>query len=271
MSPPDVMLAHHWICREPRILHCAGYHASAVELVAALPPGRIHLIVTDWWSRPPEVKLKWVDELLKERSDVKPILLAQREADAHALRKAGPFPVETANQNGLVDERLFRPGAEEPEFDAVYTARPSPFKRHELASDVDSLLLICRATTSTVTEEHFARVRRDLPRAEYALCGLPVVSTPSEGGREEVFSPQYARIVPPAPGHIAAAVRELAGRRADPGAVRQAALDRLLPHRRRFIDLCQRIYDEEGAGRDFARDFYGSFFDKMLRWGRLSW
>ncbi|MEX2296202.1 MAG: glycosyltransferase, partial [Dongiaceae bacterium] len=39
--------------------------------------------------------------------------------------------------------------------------------------------------------------------AEYMLCGLPVVSTPSIGGRDRILDPDFSRIVPPEPAEIA--------------------------------------------------------------------
>lgn len=48
---------------------------------------------------------------------------------------------------------------------------------------------------------------------EYLLAGLPVVSTPSVGGRDVFFDPDYCLIVPPDPARIAEAVAELGARR----------------------------------------------------------
>jgi hypothetical protein len=60
------------------------------------------------------------------------------------------------NQNALVDERIFRPlPYVEKCFDAVYDARLNPYKRHHLASEIQSLALI-HATSSAYDEPDYA-------------------------------------------------------------------------------------------------------------------
>lgn len=82
---------------------------------------------------------------------------------------------------------------------------------------------------------------------EYQLCGLPVVSTPSEGGRDVFLDPETSRIVEPDTRAVAAAVAELAARRFLPGEVRLRALARLREHRLRFISLVESILPGRAA------------------------
>ncbi len=82
---------------------------------------------------------------------------------------------------------------------------------------------------------------------EYLLCGLPVVSTPSVGGRDRVLDPAWSRIVDPNPGAIAHAVADMARRAIDPRRIRAGAFDRLRPDRIRLLNLVGTIYRQEGV------------------------
>lgn len=104
---------------------------------------------------------------------------------------------------------------------------------------------------------------------QYLLCGLPVVSTPSRGGRDVFFNPAFVKIVHPDAHAIAAAVHALASANLDPQFIRQQTLDRMKEHRKRFIDLVQGIYDAEGNGRKFAEEWRSLFFNKLLRFQKL--
>jgi glycosyltransferase involved in cell wall biosynthesis len=191
-------------------------------------------------------------------------------------------------------------------FDAVYNARMTPFKRHALLQDVPSILLIGGLMAPDDSQDYFDRVRAALPQGtfthdpptlylnswevalqvnagrvgmclsetegamfaavEYLLCGLPVVSTPSLGGRDVWFDPRFTRIVDPSPKAIAAEVRELIDAQLDPNEIRAATLARMSEHRQRFTAAVQSIYGSEGIGRDFAREFYEKFRNRCGSW-----
>lgn len=86
-----------------------------------------------------------------------------------------------------------------------------------------------------------------LATMEYLLSGIPVVSTPSIGGRDRVLDPRYTLIAEPDASAVAAAVRTLAGRLYDPQAIRKAAFDSMREDRIRLIRLIEAIYREEGV------------------------
>jgi hypothetical protein len=86
-----------------------------------------------------------------------------------------------------------------------------------------------------------------LATIEYLLSGIPVVSTPSIGGRDRVLDPRYTLIVEPDASAVAAAVRTLAGRPYDPMAIRKAAFDAMRDDRIRLIRLIEAIYREEAV------------------------
>ena len=86
-----------------------------------------------------------------------------------------------------------------------------------------------------------------LSTIEYLLSGIPVVSTPSIGGRDRVLDPRYTLIVEPDASAVADAVRTLAGRLYDPMAIRKAAFDAMRDDRVRLIRLIEAIFRQEGV------------------------
>lgn len=171
------------------------------------------------------------------------------------------------HQNAFLDESryLILPGRRR--YDAVYLARLTPVKRHLLLESLASPRLLLAGALMLEHEREYAEdVERRLgaavivkrfrglnasallcsarcglmlsPReganfatAEYALCGLPVVNTPSIGGRELLSPAAYRKDVPPEPGAIAEAIAEWVANPPDPHAVRRAFLEMAEVHR----------------------------------------
>lgn len=75
------------------------------------------------------------------------------------------------------------------------------------ATECAALMSVSRVGLALSAEEGVMR-----SAIEYLLCGLPVVSTRSIGGRDRYFQAPYATIVPDDPAAIAAAVRAYAER-----------------------------------------------------------
>ncbi len=98
---------------------------------------------------------------------------------------------------------------------------------------------------------------------EYLLCGLPVVSTISLGGRDVWFNNKYVRIVPDDPLAISNAVQELIELKLSPVWIRQQTLRKVWEHRQRFFQVVQNIYDFELVCKDFTREWYQKYFNKM--------
>ena len=100
---------------------------------------------------------------------------------------------------------------------------------------------------------------------QYLLAGLPVVTTPNVGGRDEFFDDEISITVEPTPEAVKAGVAEMIGRNLDPHYVRAKTLERMKVHRGYFISLIQSIYEQEGIGRDFSIEWKSIFFNKLLR------
>jgi len=99
---------------------------------------------------------------------------------------------------------------------------------------------------------------------QYLLCGLPVVSTHSEGGRDVMFDENFVSIVEADPSAVAKAVAEWCREApADPEFIRTRTLEKIHIHRQRLIDLVQEIYDEEGIKKNFADEWSRVFINKL--------
>lgn len=189
---------------------------------------------------------------------------------------------------------------ENPVYDAVYNARLSPVKRHELAADLESVAFIYY---SDEAPEAFHSAHRRLgelmPRAtfcnkltsggcewmlphqvnqvlaqsrvglclsavegamrasiEYLFAGLPIVSTPSLGGRHIYFDDEFCRIAEPDPAAIRNAVHELMARKIDRDHVRRRTLQKIEADRQRYIRLAQALVRRAGGKQDVAARFW---------------
>ena len=88
-----------------------------------------------------------------------------------------------------------------------------------------------------------------LSSMEYLLAGLPIVSTPSRGGRHVYYDDEYCWTVPPDPRSVAAAVKALKQKRIPRNYVRDRTLRRLTIDRRRFLGLINAIFEESASDR----------------------
>lgn len=87
---------------------------------------------------------------------------------------------------------------------------------------------------------------------EYLLCGLPVVTTPSIGGREAVFDDEYVLTVADNAAAVAEGVETMLARDIDPHLVRRRTLDKLRPHRDALIELIVSLARADGVNLGHA-------------------
>ena len=213
------------------------------------------------------------------------------------------------NNNCFIDEKIFFPlQSTEKIYDAVYDARLVEWKRHNLASEINSLGLIyytipwyednfymnkiiedfdhakffnhsenqeCKKLTPSKVNQALNQCRVGLclsaeegamyASIQYLLAGLPIVTTPSLGGRDEFFDDEITITVEPTPGAVGAGVEEMIKRNVLPHFIRQKTLAKIKQHRGYFISLIQNIYEQEGINRDFSKEWENIFFNKLLR------
>jgi len=90
---------------------------------------------------------------------------------------------------------------------------------------------------------------------EYMLAGLPIVSTPSIGGRDYFFDPDYCVIAPADPRSIAEAVAALIARNIPRDYIRQKTWARVERERARFTAFVQNRIGRRGGDDKFAARF----------------
>jgi glycosyltransferase involved in cell wall biosynthesis len=100
--------------------------------------------------------------------------------------------------------------------------------------------------------------------AEYLVAGLPIVSTPSVGGRDVFFDPDYCLIAAPNPRDIRQAVETLKSRDIPRDYIRLRTLAKLAPERHRFTALVESIGNRMGSPRKYETEwkYSGAYFHK---------
>jgi glycosyltransferase involved in cell wall biosynthesis len=202
------------------------------------------------------------------------------------------FPSIFCNHNCWIDTNLFRPSNVSKHYDMVMNCRPERnMKRPYLAKMVSNLAYIkgsvyrpndlydvselkCAFTNETrLTPEEVVNVYRQsvcggifsaeegacYSSSEYLLCGLPVVSTASRGGRDIWYTPENSILVEPDEMAVKDAVdtwiqRTKAGL-VDPERIRSHHILLATEMRDRFIDTVQTIFDKHGIDIS-ARDHF---------------
>ncbi len=269
------------------------------RIVRASRVRRVHILVRLAWRQSAWEAERIASEFAALRLPQDRVVLhflANTEEELKTLQQA-LISLEWVSSNAFVDESVFRilPSVV-PSWDAIYDARLSPFKRHELAAEVDSLACIVYQTHPGMDREHGLEVRRRLNHAhwfnrlvdgtpqwmeqsemnaalnqcrvglclsavegamlasiQYLLAGLPVVTTPSKGGRDVFFDPAYALTVEPEPAAVAAGVREMINRNVPREEIRAKAIQEMERHRARLVAYVARITGEQESSDPLAR------------------
>lgn len=199
------------------------------------------------------------------------------------------------NKNAFIDENTYRPQLIRKQFDAVSNARLVKSKRVWLAREIGNLAIVqglCHERTEYddpadiphryLNQDHLTP--RALTRvlsaswvglalseaegacrasSEYLLCGLPVVSTPSVGGRDIWYDENNSFVCDPTPVAVRKAVQHMIERQRrgdiDPRSIRDRHIAQALVHRKRFIAATENAFDDVGACADAAEVFQRQF------------
>lgn len=204
------------------------------------------------------------------------------------------FKGDIINHNAFLDENLFKIVNSEKKYDAIYTARLSDFKRHHLASKVENLALVAGDNHEVAIEnlpKHLYKNDRHLTQdeviqklseskvglilseaegacyssSEYLLCGLPVVSTRSYGGRDLWYNAYNSIICDPNPNAIAEAVKRLASFDRNPQRIRQMHINLARQLRSNFVNMHQAILNLSNDPVDAGLYFKEHYEHKLLR------
>ncbi|HMP72681.1 MAG TPA: glycosyltransferase [Kiritimatiellia bacterium] len=205
--------------------------------------------------------------------------------EVEAARSVG-FSSSWVNHNAWLDERVFTPRNLPRRHRAVMVCQLAPYKRIHLACNVRGLIIVCSAlfhghqpeslhafedvkVTGGLSPQGVADIINQSgvglilsaeegacrASSEYLLCGIPVVSTPSLGGRDVFYTPRNSRIVPPDPQAIAQAVDTFLADPPDPRAIREHHLHQSREFRQRFAtEVLEGIYHQWGIQRNATAD-----------------
>lgn len=189
--------------------------------------------------------------------------------------KSHGFIGEVINHNAWLDETSTMHILPETSkfYDAIYVARRSKFKRHMLASKVPRLALVAGNNHGNDVEPvpPFSYIN-DLPlspdevcikmnqaycglilseiegacfsSSEYLLCGIPVVSTQSKGGRDVWYNDYNSIVCEADPEAVASAVQELKQNPRDPNRIRQDHISMARVYREKFIYQLSVVFEE---------------------------
>lgn len=200
------------------------------------------------------------------------------------------------NHNAWLDENLvMKPLGLSKIYDAIYVGRRSAFKRHMLAGGVPNLAIvagnnhgndIAPIPTTTylnptplspdqvcekINRSHCGLILSEeegacFASSEYLLCGIPVVSTHSKGGRDVWYDDYNSIVCDPDPKQIADAVAYFKAHPRDPEVIRANHIEEARKHRLRFIEAFERVLHQHGVrGLDVHRYFYENYYHKMRK------
>ncbi|MDF5716201.1 MAG: glycosyltransferase [Rhizonema sp. NSF051] len=210
-------------------------------------------------------------------------------SDEEEFRKR--FSVRGAhfNHNIYVNEHLYQPHNEPKIYDAIYTARLTPFKRHWLAKNVERLMVVsyggdlhtfCPELKHAEFNKEFiprlelarkynqsyaglclsAREGAMFASCEYLLSGIPIVSTPSKGGRDEFFTMQNSLIVPPQPEAVAQAVKNWKQIKPKPQEIREQTLKQINHLRLSYCTYISQLISQESGDCKKPEELMENYF-----------
>lgn len=207
------------------------------------------------------------------------------------------FQGDVINHNAWLDENLVMkvmPDVNKA-YDAIYIARLSAFKRHELASRVNNLALVAGINHGNPINDnlppHIYKNEEQLSpnevcikinqakcglllsamegacfsSSEYLLCGIPVVSTQCLGGRDVWYDDYNSIVVEPNKKDIANAVEYFIDNPRDPYKIRNNHISLAQHYRNKFIGALGDIFHKEGVEIDSRIYFKEHYYHKLRK------
>ncbi len=264
--------------RSPLVLSCydSDFLRLAKRFRTSLPQCETWWLLQFGWQHETDAQADAFAAALRQAADETPywkfVILANSPLEAEQMRKRG-LESYFCHQNAFLDPACYPLQKNvRKRYDAVYLARITPFKRHDLAARISSLRLI--GNHSLREEAYFKEIMRLLPAAdwtrkcrswrvaqalaparcglalsaeegamfvsaEYLLSGLPVVNTPNRGGRDFLLPPFAVRQVEPTPDAVADGVRYWCENPVPAEELRAGFLAMAAPHRRLLSELIE--------------------------------
>jgi hypothetical protein len=235
-------------------------------------------------------------------NQIKVWFMCPTEDDVDLIRSRGGKAIHS-HQNAFIDENIFTLDyALGDRSNAIHNAAMVRWKRHNLAwgvrdvsvvtyrhhpSDDDQIIrkykflkftnmnedgsvnfldskaicrLLCASSCGLILS---AKEGANFASGEYQFCGLPVISTPSAGGRAAFFDSKSTIIVQPVAELVERAVEFAIRNPLDPNEIRARAIQKSITHRERLLDWMSNVVGEKLHSRAdmFAR--LPQFKDKL--------
>ena len=259
------------------------------QLPEAGPEGGIYLCHTMWHFSVSSILPYIKASRILAKKNIRLVLLHNTEKER--WRGAFFVRSWFCNHNIQVSEHNFQVMSQPKKYDAIYIAAAKTYKRLHLASKIKSLFIVTYfwpdvrdkdgkwdlyAFEPRVKNAEFnrdfissAEIQAKLAAShtalalsakegamfacmEYLLCGVPVVSTRSLGGRDVWLNPGNSVIVDATPEAVAQGVESLKAKAIPRETVRENALKQVWEQRRMFFDICQK---ESGSRSGILGDF----------------
>ncbi|MEL6195247.1 MAG: hypothetical protein AAFR66_24530 [Bacteroidota bacterium] len=266
-------------------------------------PEKAYLLVHPMWNFSwTSLRLYYKLAKQLKRNGIEMILLHNSEEE-YRFGKTFGFRSYLINQNIHACEHNFIIQDElDKEYDASYIAAAKKYKRIHLAEEVDNLFVITYFWPDVRDEHGFWDLHGFEPRIqhakfnkerissseistilnrshcglalskkegamwasmEYLLTGLPIVTTPSIGGRDFFFDDRFVLEVKDKPAAVKEGVEEIKSRKIDPTFVRSETLQKIFKYREKYYELCVHLAQEEAKVTAFPS--YEEFSDYV--WG----
>ena len=193
------------------------------------------------------------------------------------------------NHNAWIDENALKPLSLRKKYRALYIARPTDFKRHYLAEKVKNLALAAGGfnhrnlqvdlphadndTSKRLSKKEICEIINEsqcglcLSReegacyssSEYLLCGVPVVSTYSRGGRDVWYTEENSILCEDSAKAVKEAVKQAQVKKWDPELIRSRHLEQAQIYRERFINKLEAVLGCNGITSFSAEELFNNF------------
>lgn len=243
-----------------------------------------------WWHGNMSTMLKRKAQQLAFSSKGIEHHLMVHAPDEDRMRKYCRVRGAFISQNIYICEEIFKPLALEKLYDAIYVAQMKSFKRHELAKEIKRLYVVCAGdlksfcpavahaefTEKLIKKPEVAKMVNHsycslalskveggmLASFESLLCGVPVVTTPSKGGRDEFFDADNTIVIPPDAKAVTAGVEHWKSHPPDPQMIRAKALEQLTAHRQHFCEYVAMLIKHHGGETVMPDQLYNRYFNR---------
>jgi len=204
---------------------------------------------------------------------------------------------ELINHNAWIDENIIKPEVIEKKYDAILVSRQRDFKRHYLARKVDKLAIVaggnnhCGPSLSYSLPPHIYNNDKPLnieevckkinqsycglmlsamegacfSSSEYLLCGIPVVSTKSLGGRDFWYNDYNSIICDDDEDSVAESVEFFKNNPRDGDRIRKDHILLAQKQKEKFINILQLVFNKYNVQINAKDYFEKNYYHKMRR------